>query len=62
MVDEAFLNQWVARLRTEEPAAVAVLLRGSYARGQAGSHSDLDLTVLAKGSPRVRYRAVLVDR
>lgn len=60
-MDEAFLNHWVARARAAEPAAIAVLLRGSHARGEAGPHSDLDLTVLTSEPPLTRYRAELVE-
>ncbi|MGH2409197.1 MAG: nucleotidyltransferase domain-containing protein [Chloroflexota bacterium] len=60
-MDEAFLQHWAARARTAEPTAVAVLLRGSHARDEAGPHSDLDLTVLTRESPLTRYRAELVE-
>ncbi len=61
MVDEAFLAGWVRRLREEEPKAVAVLLTGSYARGDAGPHSDVDLLVLCAGEPKTPYTAYLVE-
>ncbi len=61
MVDEAFLARWVTRLRQEEPGAVAVLLKGSYARGNPGPHSDVDFDVLTEGEPRVPYPVYLEE-
>ncbi len=61
MVDEVFLAGWVKWLREEEPGAVAVLLTGSYARGDAGPHSDVDLLVLCAGEPETPYTAYLVE-
>lgn len=51
------LCQWVERLRREEPHAVAILCHGSYARGEAERHSDLDLDVLFEDNPEVEYRS-----
>jgi phosphoribosyl-AMP cyclohydrolase len=50
-----FIARWAERLRDEIPGAVAVLLKGSHARGDAGPHSDLDFDVLVEGSPTERY-------
>lgn len=61
MVDESFLARWVERLRGVEPETAAVLLKGSYARGEAGLYSDLDFDVLTQGEPRVPYRAYLEE-
>ena len=52
IVDEAFLAAWVERLRATVPKAVAVILKGSYARGDAGPHSDIDFDVLTAGEAR----------
>jgi phosphoribosyl-AMP cyclohydrolase len=49
--------RWVARLRQEEPRAVAILCHGSYARGAAEPFSDLDLNVLIDGEPEAGYRS-----
>ncbi|MBA2470147.1 MAG: hypothetical protein H0V37_12145 [Chloroflexia bacterium] len=49
MIDEAFIERWVERLRREIPGAVAVMLKGSHARGNAGPWSDLDFDVLVFG-------------
>ena len=46
MVDEGFIAGWVERLRKEIPGTVAVVLKGSHARGSAGPRSDLDFDVL----------------
>lgn len=46
MIDEAFITGWVARLRREIPGAVAIVLKGSHVRGDAGPWSDLDIDVL----------------
>jgi phosphoribosyl-AMP cyclohydrolase len=56
---EYLLDAWVARLRAEDPRMVALLVHGSYARGQAQPHSDLDLDVLLDGEPEVGYRSVI---
>src|SRR5680860_211624 len=46
MTGEAFIASWVERLRKEIPGAVAVVLKGSHARGNPGPWSDLDFDVL----------------
>ena len=46
MIDEAFIAGWADRLRRENPGAMAVVLKGSHVRGNAGPWSDLDLDVL----------------
>ena len=51
------LATWAERLRREEPRAVAVLCHGSYARGAAEPHSDLDMDVLIDGGPGAGYRS-----
>jgi phosphoribosyl-AMP cyclohydrolase len=55
------LSVWVERLRAEEPGALAILLQGSHARGDAGPYSDVDLRVVTAGPPRVRDRAYLLQ-
>jgi predicted nucleotidyltransferase len=45
----------VRRVRHEIPDAVAVFLVGSYARGDAGPHSDVDLDVLVADGPRNQW-------
>ncbi len=56
VVDERFVDRWAGRLRREVPEAVAVLLGGSHARGDArgdaGPHSDVDFDVLVPEGPR----------
>src|SRR5688572_21807772 len=42
---------WAATQAAREPAVVAVGYFGSYARGDAGVGSDLDLVVLLRDSP-----------
>ncbi|WP_447611201.1 nucleotidyltransferase domain-containing protein [Stenotrophomonas maltophilia] len=61
MDTETLLARWAARLRHEEPRAVAVLCHGSYARGDAEAHSDLDLDVLIEGEPDVEYRSAFEE-
>lgn len=51
------LARWAARLRREEPRALAVLCHGSYARGAPEPHSDLDMDVLIDGGPGAGYRS-----
>ena len=52
MVGEEFIQRWVRRVRHQVPDGVAVFLVGSYARGDAGPHSDVDLDVLVAEGPR----------
>lgn len=61
MVDEAFIARWVERLREEEPGAVAIVLKGSYARGEAEPYSDLDFDLLTAGAPCVEYPVYLAE-
>jgi len=51
------LQRIVARIDDLEPAAGAVLVSGSYARGRAERRSDLDLTVVVRGAPMSPRRA-----
>jgi hypothetical protein len=46
VIDEAFLEGWAQRLRTEIPGALAVVLKGSHVRDNAGPFSDVDFDVL----------------
>ncbi len=46
MVDEQFIARWAERLAAEIPGALAVLLKGSHVRGDAGFWSDVDFDVL----------------
>jgi len=50
------LDDVVDRLRQAEPAALAVLVTGSYATRRASTRSDLDLTVLTADPPLGHYR------
>ncbi|HYI25072.1 MAG TPA: nucleotidyltransferase domain-containing protein [Thermomicrobiales bacterium] len=43
---ERFVEAWTERLRREIQGAVAIILKGSHARGSAGPWSDLDFDVL----------------
>ncbi|MGH2558836.1 MAG: nucleotidyltransferase domain-containing protein [Thermomicrobiales bacterium] len=61
MVDEAFIERWVKRLRREIPDVVAVILKGSYAREEPNPFSDVDFDVLTSGEPREEY-PVFFDR
>jgi phosphoribosyl-AMP cyclohydrolase len=51
------IETWVDRLRQEIPNVSAVILKGSYARGEPGPHSDLDFDVLVDREPCEEYRA-----
>ncbi len=46
MTDDRFIDAWSERLRREIPGTVAVILKGSHARGTAGPWSDIDVDVL----------------
>jgi predicted nucleotidyltransferase len=48
-VDEAFLGRLVAELDSDD--VTAIILRGSCARGDATSYSDIDLTRIVKYPP-----------
>lgn len=62
MIDRPSIDAWSARLRTEIPDVVAVLLKGSYVHGTAGPWSDLDFDVLVERPEPVKdYLAWLVD-
>ena len=52
MVGAELVERWVRRLRADVPGTVAVLLGGSYVRGDAGSSSDVDFDVLVADGPR----------
>lgn len=58
---EQLVVAWVERLQRQEPDAVAILLKGSDARGDAGLHSDVDFDVLTATGPRETYLAYLVE-
>jgi phosphoribosyl-AMP cyclohydrolase len=58
---ESLVAAWVERLRKQEPDAVAILLKGSAARGDAGPHSDVDFDVLTASGPREAYLAYLIE-
>ena len=62
LLSDGLLQDVVALARDAEPAAIAVLLRGSHARGIADAHSDLDLTVITAEESRVPYALWFVDR
>jgi len=50
------------RLRELEPSGIAVVVTGSYARGTADRHSDLDVRVITKLKPHVPYRTWFAER
>ena len=55
-VDARLLERVVARLRDLEPETTGVLVFGSYARGDASPHSDLDVYAVTRGDAHERYR------
>ena len=57
----AVLMPLVDELHEAEPRARAFLLFGSYARGDAGPHSDLDLGIITAGPPTAHHHARFVD-
>lgn len=61
MIDAAFIASWTARLQ-EIPDAAAILLKGSYARGEPGPLSDVDFDVLVDPGPRHDYLTYLSRR
>jgi len=61
-LEPRLLERVVARLRELEPNAVAVLVEGSYARGTADEHSDLDVRVVIPSEPSSPYRMWFEER
>jgi phosphoribosyl-AMP cyclohydrolase len=62
VLGERFITEWAVRLRsTADPPAVAVLLRGSHARGAGTACSDVDFDVLVAAGPTQSYPAYLVE-
>ncbi len=55
MADRYLIDAWTSRLREEVPGSVAILLKGSHVRSDAGRHSDIDFDVLVDGPPIERY-------
>ncbi|HYJ12884.1 MAG TPA: nucleotidyltransferase domain-containing protein, partial [Thermomicrobiales bacterium] len=46
MADEEFIGRWAKRLAQDISGTLAVLLKGSHVRGDAGPWSDVDFDVL----------------
>jgi hypothetical protein len=46
MIDEQVVAEWIERLRAQIPGVVAIVLKGSHARGNPGPWSDVDFDVL----------------
>lgn len=61
-LEPALFERVVARLRELEPDAIAVLVEGSYARGTADEHSDLDVRVVVPSEPSSPYRMWFEER
>lgn len=61
MANDELISSWTGRLRTGIPDAVAILLKGSFARGEYGPYSDIDFDVLVHGEPREEYLAWFVE-
>jgi aminoglycoside 4'-adenylyltransferase len=55
VTDARLIAHWTDRLREEIPETVAVLLKGSHVRGDAGPYSDVDFDVLVSGPATERY-------
>src|SRR5690242_16835427 len=62
MLEEAFINQLVQRIHSDEPDTLAIVLHGSQARGTAGPYSDVDLDVLCSSQPKVGYMSLLLEQ
>jgi predicted nucleotidyltransferase len=56
---DSFLQSLIRRL--DNPNVVALSFAGSFARGQAGPHSDVDLQVYVRELPESRYDLRLWD-
>lgn len=53
----AMLERITERLRAAEPALEAVVLCGSFARGEGDRYSDVDIMAVTRGAPAREYRA-----
>jgi len=64
LLPDGILEEAVEHVLSIESAAgpVAVLLRGSHARGAADAHSDLDLTAVTRDDPTAPYRTWFAAR
>lgn len=54
-MDDAWLDDFIVRIQAMVPDAVAILLAGSHARGEAGPYSDVDLRVLRPAGETVYH-------
>jgi phosphoribosyl-AMP cyclohydrolase len=61
-LEPELLARVVARLRELEPATIAILVSGSYAKGTADEASDLDVPVVTDSEPRAPYRMWFEER
>ena len=61
MSNELSISTWVDRLHEEIPGTVAVILKGSHARGSASPHSDVDFDVLVETVPYEEYLVFFED-
>jgi hypothetical protein len=61
-IEPELLARVVDRVLALEPGAIAILVSGSYAKGRADEHSDLDLVVVREGEPATPYRMWFEDR
>jgi phosphoribosyl-AMP cyclohydrolase len=59
VTETPIIAHWVDYLRTTIPGTVAIFLKGSHARGDAGPHSDFDFDVLTDHAPAPRFLAYL---
>jgi phosphoribosyl-AMP cyclohydrolase len=59
---DGIVDQAADWLRELEPDTIAVVLAGSYARGAADEHSDLDVRAITDRDPRVAYRTWFAER
>jgi len=59
--EENMLQVVVSWALDEEPEAVAVLLAGSRARGEAQNFSDVDITTVTTQTPKCSYRTLFLE-
>jgi uncharacterized protein len=62
MIDETMIEEAGRRLVKAAPPRTRVILFGSHARGEAGSHSDLDLLVIEPEVENAAYESVRLRR
>jgi predicted nucleotidyltransferase len=60
-VSQSDLDQILAKLKVEEPGLQALMLSGSFARGEGSPESDIDMYAVTSGEPNHDYYTWFVE-